>query len=511
MIMEDASTPILEFTEISKSFSGTQVLKDVSFELGRGETLGLVGENGAGKSTLMNILGGILPYEKGAMRLNGSAYEPQSPAEATESRVAFIHQELNLFNNLSIAENIHVSDFPCRRLLGIPYLHKGQINERAAQMLEAVELNMPPDTLVEQLSQGERQLVEIAKALSMEANIIIFDEPTSSLTSRETERLFGLIGRLREQGISIIYISHILDDVYQLCDRIVVLRDGEVAGSGAADTMGQSEAVKLMVGREIDQLYPERESHTTNEAILEVESLSQSGVVKDIDFSLHKGEILGIFGMMGSGRTELARILFGLDSFEQGKIIHMGERVVKPSPGDSIEKGIAFLTEDRRAEGLLMDKSIATNVSAAALPSLASTPARLVDFKSMRQKVHQIVQTLQIASSNPMEQPVQTLSGGNQQKVVFGKWLLKKPAVFIVDEPTRGIDVGAKYEAYKTINDLADNGTGILFISSELEELTALCDRILVMVYGEIRDVVDRGEFEQERILEAALGGIAKA
>ena len=506
MSVEDASTPILEFTEISKSFSGTRVLKDVSFELGRGETLGLVGENGAGKSTLMNVLGGVLPYEKGSMRLDGSAYAPQAPAEATENGVAFIHQELNLFSNLSIAENIHISDFPSRRLLGIPYLSKRQINEGTAQTLEAVELDMPPGTLVEQLSQGERQLVEIAKALSTDANIIIFDEPTSSLTRRETERLFGLIRRLREQGISIIYISHILEDVYQLCDRIVVLRDGEVAGSGAVDSMRQSETVKLMVGREIDQLYPERESHSTSEVMLEVESLSQSGIVRDINFSLHKGEILGIFGMMGSGRTELARILFGLDPFERGEITHMGEEIVTPSPADSIERGMAFLTEDRRAEGLLMDKSVATNISVVALPSLANTPARLVDTKSLRQEVNQVVQTLQIASSDPMEQPVQTLSGGNQQKVVFGKWLLKEPTVFIVDEPTRGIDVGAKYEAYKTINNLADNGTGILFISSELEELVALCDRILVMVYGEIRAIVDRSEFDQEKILEAALG-----
>jgi ribose transport system ATP-binding protein len=504
--MSEQTTNILEFVSVCKSFSGTRVLKDVSCSLRRGHVLGLLGENGAGKSTLMNILGGVLPHESGEMRLNGEVYKPESPRDASEKGIAFIHQELNLFVNLSISENLFITSFPGKRPLGVPTLDRRRMREQAAELLKAVGLDVSPDTPVELLPQGERQLVEIAKALSIDAKVIIFDEPTTSLTKRETERLFGLIERLREDGISMIYISHILEDVYRLCDDLVVLRDGAVVGSGTPETMEVRETICLMVGREIEQLYPERE-HRVGEEVLEVRSLSQRGVVHDINFSLHEGETVGVFGMMGSGRTELARILFGVDPFERGDIFYKGERVSHLSPSSSIRRGMAFLTEDRRDEGLLMDKSIATNASVVALPTFTSRLLHFVNAKAVREKVRRIVQTLHIASRDPMEQPVRTLSGGNQQKVVIGKWLMNEPKVFIADEPTRGIDVGAKYEVYKTINDLAEEGTAVLLISSELEELLGMCDRILVMRAGEILSVMERSAFDRERILESALAG----
>lgn len=504
--MSEQNAPVLEFVGIEKSYSGTQVLKGVSFELHVKKVLGLVGENGAGKSTLMNILGGVTSHDGGEIRLNGSAYAPQNPKDAEENGIAFIHQELNLFSNLTVAENMNISRLPTKRFAGLPYLDRRKASARATEGLNAVGLEVSPDTLVEQLSQGERQLVEIARALNADARIIIFDEPTTSLTRREIERLFEIIGRLRQRDISMIYISHVLEDVYGLCDEIVVLRDGEMVGSGLPSTLAESETIKLMTGRDFDKRYPDRE-HRLGEVVLEAKSLTQSGVMNDVSFRLHEGEVLGIFGMMGSGRTELARALFGVDPSEGGEILYRGERVTEASPTSSIARRMAFLTEDRHEEGLLLDKSIAENVSLAALPTFANGPARLLDKGGLRDRVGSITRALRVVSSDPMEQPARTLSGGNQQKVVFGKWLLTEPLVFIVDEPTRGIDVGAKYEVYKTISDLSENGAGILFISSELEELVALCDRIMVMVNGEVRSVLDRRDFDQERILEVALGG----
>jgi ribose transport system ATP-binding protein len=504
--MSEQNEPVLQFEDITKSYSGTQVLKGVSFDLHRGKVLGLVGENGAGKSTLMNILGGVTPHDGGQMRLNGEVYKPQSPKEAEENGIAFIHQELNLFTNLTVAENIYISKLPVRRFAGVPYLNRREMYAKTADRLRNVGLDVSPDTPVEQLPQGERQLVEIARALDADARIIIFDEPTTSLTKRETERLFDMIGQLRERDISMIYISHILEDVYRLCDEIVVLRDGEWVGSGLPDTLEESETIRLMIGRDFETLFPDRDFRV-GEPIFEARSLSVSGVIKDISFSLREGEILGVFGMMGSGRTELARVLFGVDPLEQGELVYKGQRVTDASPPESIDRRMAFLTEDRHEEGLLLDKSITENVALAALPTFTKTPARFLDRGDLRAGVRNVTQRLRVASSNPTEQAVQTLSGGNQQKVVFGKWLLTEPLILIVDEPTRGIDVGAKHEVYEILGELSESGAGILFISSELEELTALCDRILVMVNGEVRTVIAQNEFDHERILQVALGG----
>ncbi len=496
---------ILECGNIEKSFFGVPVLRDVNLVLKEGRILGLVGENGAGKSTLMNILGGVIPADSGAMTLAGNDYSPQNPAAAFRQGIAFIHQELNLFTNLSIAENLCIASFPKRRIAGVPLINRKTIRERAKALLKSVDLPVSPDTLIEDLSPGERQLVEIAKALGEDARIIIFDEPTTSLTARETERLFAIIQRLRSQGISMIYISHILGEVLRLCDDVMVLRDGAVVGAGARDQFTLERLIALMVGRNIDQLYPPRSAPPSTEAVFEVKGLSQPGIVRNISFVLHAGEILGISGLMGAGRTELVRILFGLDPFERGQILVRGVPLQSRSPRQSIRRGMAFLTEDRREEGLLMDATIADNIALVALPPFGSTPLRIVNESRRVQAVNQVAHLVRLQSGDIHRQLTKTLSGGNQQKVVLAKWLVDRPEVFILDEPTRGIDVGAKYEVYKIMDKLAAEGTAILFVSSEMEELIGMCDRILVMGNGEIQRCVARAEFDKEEILRAAL------
>jgi ribose transport system ATP-binding protein len=507
---------LLSLHGIEKSFFGVKVLKGVSFTVPAGGMVGLVGENGAGKSTLMNILGGNLQRDAGKMRFEGVEFKPANPQDAEQRGIAFIHQELNLFPNLTIAENLFLTRFP--RAGKTPFINRAAIHDRAARLLSEVGLEIPPDCLIEKLSAGERQLVEIAKALSIDARLIIFDEPTTSLSIRETERLFTLIDRLRTRGIAMIYISHTLEDVFRLCDDIIVLRDGEVVGSGAAQTFTTEKLVSLMVGRTINQLFPERRSPTrhdkgqrpvrseTGAPILEVRGVSEPGVVENISFTLHRGDVLGLAGLMGAGRSELARLLFGLDPRASGDVRLDGESLHRLAPRALSDRGLAFLTENRHSEGLCLDGAVADNLVLATLPRHARTPLRRLSFASLNAAVHSIRDVVRLDPKTRDEQSVCTLSGGNQQKVVLGKWLLHRPRVLMLDEPTRGIDVGTKFEIYQLIRDLADQGAGILIISSEMEELMGLCDRILVMRRGEIVDEIPRVEFDRERILRAALG-----
>ncbi|MFN0087358.1 MAG: sugar ABC transporter ATP-binding protein [Blastocatellia bacterium] len=498
--------PLLECSQIGKSYFGVPVLRGVDLSLAAGRVLGVVGENGAGKSTLMNILGGVTQPDAGVMRFDGAAYAPGTPAEATRRGVAFVHQELNLFTNLSIAENLFIPDFPKRKLL---LIDRKQMREKTAELLIAVSLDVSPDTLVESLSPGERQLVEIARALSQNARLIIFDEPTSSLTSRETDRLFSLIERLRARGIAMIYISHVLPDIFRLCDELIVLRDGEAAGRGRKEEFTTERLITLMVGRSLDQLYPSRATAPSGEAVLQAAHLSQPGVIEDINFSLRRGEVLGVAGLMGAGRTELARILFGLVSRARGSVTLNGEDVSAFSARERIGRGLAFLTENRREEGLLMEAAISDNIALAALPEFTSR--LLIEQPRLSEAVNRIGASVRIRGGGRQDQPVRTLSGGNQQKVVLAKWLLRRPAALILDEPTRGVDVGARAEIYRIINQLAAEGAGILLISSEIEELIGLCDRMLVMKGGAITACLDREEFSRERILGAALQSDGKS
>ncbi len=493
----------LEFSGLAKSFSGVRVLTEVSLTVPAGHTLGLVGENGAGKSTLMNLVAGNLRPDAGEMRLNGVPHAPASSAAAAHAGVAFIHQELNLFPNLSIAENIFLTAFP--RLGGTPVIDRSRVHARTAALLTEVGLALAPDTPVERLSTGQCQLVEIAKALSQDARLIILDEPTTSLGAHETATLFALMARLKERGIAMIYISHVLADVLRLCDDLVVLRDGAVVGQGSCNEFTHERLVSLMVGRSLTQFFPERKNRPAVEPVLEVCNLSEPNIVHDISFTLRRGEILGVAGLMGAGRSELARILFGLDPYAAGKIIMEGESLGRITPKQLIGRGLAFLTENRRAEGLCLEASIADNITLVALRDQTRTPFRLLDFNRWREAIATMRRAVRLTARADDAQPVRTLSGGNQQKVVLAKWLLAKPRVLILDEPTRGVDVGAKFELYQLIFELADRGAGILLISSEIEELLGLCDRILVMSRGELRADLPRAEFDREKILQAAL------
>ncbi len=495
----------LQLAGIHKAFFGVPVLKDVGFTLEAGHVLGLVGENGSGKSTTMNILGGVHRPEAGIMALNGEPYEPRSPRDAQARGVAFIHQELNLFPNLSIEENLFIRGFPLIAG-GLPFINRLKVRSRARDLLEAVDLKFPPGTPVGRLSQGERQLVEIAKALAVDARLIIFDEPTTSLTARETERLFDIIARLKSQGRSIIYISHILGDVMRLCDDVVVLRDGQVVGAAPKSEFTIERMITLMVGRSIDRLYPARDSAIRDGGpVLEVRGVSQPGTVHDISFEVRRGEILGVSGLMGSGRSELARIIFGLDPYATGSILIEGKPLIPADPRAAMEAGLAFLTEDRRAEGLLMQSSIKDNLALPSLAEDASPLLKLLRRTNLGQRAADIARAVQVNASDIDATLVRTLSGGNQQKVVIGKWLLRRPSLFILDEPTRGIDVGAKYEVYKIMNRLVAEGSSILCISSEIEELIGMCDRIMVMSQGEVKGFRERVEFDREELLRTAM------
>ena len=501
----------VRFDGIVKGFSGVPVLKGVSFGVAAGKVAGLVGENGAGKSTLMNLLGGNLRPDAGTIRLGSRSYTPRGPDDARAAGIAFVHQELNLFPNLSIAENLFLRDFP-RRPGRLPWIDRGALRAKSADLLLQVGLDRDPATPVERLPAGERQLVEIAKALGADARVILFDEPTTSLSSVERERLFALVAKLRDRGIAMVYISHALGDVLRLCDDVVVLRDGEVVGAGAATSFDHDRLVSLMVGRQLTQLYPERLPRTHDAVVtgpirgpvLEVDGVSRPGIVRDISFQLAEGEVLGISGLMGAGRSELARILFGLDPHSTGEIRLGGEPLEGP-PGERIRRGLAFLTEDRRGEGLCMEASITDNMALATLRSHARTPARWLDTRAVERVVGLMRDAVRLSAKAKGADAVRTLSGGNQQKVVLGKWLLAAPKVLMLDEPTRGIDIGAKSEIYQMVHRLADRGTGVLVISSELEELIGICDRVLVMRHGTITGEFRRGGFDREKMLAAAL------
>ncbi len=491
----------LEFFDISKSFFGVKVLKEISFSLPHGSILGLVGENGAGKSTLMNILGGNLQPDSGSMKLIGADYQPRNPQQARSLGVAFVHQELNLFSNLSVAENIYLTGFPTRGGL----IRQKQIHEDCCYLLERVGLNMSPKTKVESLSAGERQLVEIAKALSLKPKLLILDEPTTSLTEKEIEILFNLMSELKTEGVSIIYISHALKDVLKMCDHLVVLRDGKMVDQGECEQYTAERLISLMVGREMNQIFPERNHRPSEESVLEVCAVHAKGMVHEIDFSVARGEVLGIAGMMGSGRSELMRILAGLDPMDEGRILLDGHHLEHLSPRERVQQGLAFVTENRREEGLCMEASIQDNVSLVSAEKYTKNWTGWLDSEAMAERLQQIRTSVQLTESAKDDQKVKTLSGGNQQKIVLAKWVLNQPKVLLLDEPTRGIDVGAKYELYALINQLAEKGAGILIVSSEMEELIGICDRILVMNRGEIRDEIQCDAFNRERILKAAL------
>jgi len=480
-------TVVLDCRNLEKSFSRVQVLKGVSFQARSGEVLGLVGENGAGKSTLMNLIGGVHMPDRGGMLLAGGTYAPRNPGEAAAQGVSFVHQELNLFPNLPVLDNLFLTSFQRTRLGTID---RKAARERARKLLAAVELAADPETPVAELAQGERQLLEIARAMDANARVLMLDEPTTSLTRTEAERLFAMVERLRSRGMSVLYVSHALDDVLRICSRVVVLRDGAKVAEGPVDEFSHATLVSAMVGRAMDQMFPPRSERPEPRVALEARGLTEPGMLHDVSLILRAGEITGIGGLMGSGRSELARVLFGLERVSHGDIILNGKSILKLTPRERVRHGMAFVTESRREDGLFLDLPVE--------PNLQIVWPRSSDLGETAAK-------LRIRAANLDRQPVRQLSGGNQQKVALGKWLTRRPVVMIVDEPTRGIDVGAKFEIYCLLQELASQGVALLVISSEIEELVGLCDRVLVMRRGELRREFAGQTLDPESILKAAI------
>jgi ribose transport system ATP-binding protein len=493
------SVSLLEVRNVSKQFPGVKALQGVNLRIERGEALAVIGENGAGKSTLMKILAGVQSPDEGAVLLAGQSVTISSPRRATELGIALIHQELNLAGNLDIGANLYLGREP--RRFGL--IDFGRIYRDSRSVLQQVGLNLSPKTLVGTLPIGQQQLVEIAKALSADARILIMDEPTSSLSSGETARLFEVIHDLKSKGVSIVYISHRLGEVKEVCDRVAVLRDGKNAGELAREEIDHDRMVRLMVGRDLSQFYA-RKSHDPGPPMLEVRDLRVPGHEQHpLSFKVRAGEIVGMAGLVGAGRTELLRVLFGIDHAEGGEI-RIADKVVNlRSPRDAIQAGMALVPEDRKDQGLVLEMAVRHNISLASLRRDQTAGFR--SGRKERADAKHLINQLNIKTPN-QEQIVQFLSGGNQQKVVLGKWLNMRPRVLLLDEPTRGVDVGAKREIYMIMEQLAGEGVAILFVSSEMEEVLGMSDRALVMHEGRITGELARHELTEEAIMHLATG-----
>ena len=491
---------VLEMNKISKSFPGVQALDSVDFDLKPGEVHVLMGENGAGKSTLMKILGGLYQEDGGQILLSGEIVRFQSPSEALQNGISMIYQELNPIPYMTVAENIFLGREP--KLTKLGFLNHSKLNNDAKSILEELGIDINPKRLMHELSVAETQMVEIAKAISYHSRIIIMDEPTSAITDREIDILFDFIEKLKKQDIAIVYISHKLDEIFRIADRITVLRDGQLVGCYKADEINKEKLIALMVGREIQDVYPKRVSDI-GDVLFEVRNLSKSGLFHDISFSLKKGEVLGISGLMGAGRTEVVETIFGIRRADSGEVYINGESVRIKGPQDAISNGVSLISEDRKNSGLNLKGSVRENISILELKKLST-----LGFVNTRKEIAEVKKwsdALQIKTPS-YEQLTNYLSGGNQQKVVIAKWLTVAPNIIIMDEPTRGIDVGAKREIYDIISDLAQQGKGIIVISSELPEIMGMCDRVLIMHDGAITGELDKGDFDQEVIMRYATG-----
>lgn len=498
--MTDAgdSARLLRMSGIGKSFPGVRALCDVDLVLGSGEVLALVGENGAGKSTLMKILGGAHPCDQGEIRIDGRAVSFHTPQEARRAGVAVIHQEFNLIPGLSAVENIFLGQEVTRA----GFVARKQERRRAAELFRRLGVEIDLDLPCRRLTTAQQQLVEIAKALAFDARIIVMDEPSAALTSREVERLYDIIRDLQGRGIGIIYISHRLEEVFTIADRVMVLRDGRNVGESPVAAITRRELIEMMVGRELKDEFPARQARP-GPARLEVTGLRRGRAVKDVSLRVHGGEILALAGLVGAGRTETVRLIFGADPREAGEIRLDGRLLAIRSPRDAIKSGIGLLTEDRKLQGLVLAHSVRDNF---ALPNLDRLSRHgFVRFRGEREEFGHYVDLLRIRTPH-QEQRAGNLSGGNQQKVVLAKWLARNCDVLIFDEPTRGIDAGAKYEIYLLMNELAARGKAILMVSSELPEVLGMADRVLVMHEGRITgEITDAKRATQEQIMQFAV------
>ena len=500
--LDNSPAPLLlEVRGVSKSFPGVKALQNVSLHVGRGEVVAVIGENGAGKSTLMKILAGVQEPDTGDVLVDGQAVRIDSVQRAMDLGISLIHQELNLADNLSIGANIYLGREPLR--MG-GFIDRRKVDRDAVVHMRKVGLDLPPRMLVRDLSIGRQQMVEIAKALSTDARVLIMDEPTSSLTQHETEQLFKVVKDLRAKGISIVYISHRLGEVKELADRVVVLRDGRNAGEIAREEIEHERMVKMMVGRDIAKFY-DRTPHAPGAPALEVSGLRTPAHPRhELSFSIRAGEIVGMAGLVGAGRTEMLQTVFGVTPAVSGEIRVAGRPVVVRSPIDAIRAGIALVPEDRKQQGLVLEMAVRENGS---LPSLKrdATAGAFLNRRAERDIAADMIRRLNVKTPTD-RQVVQFLSGGNQQKVVIGKWLAMSPRVLLLDEPTRGVDVGAKQEIYRIMVQLAAEGVAILFVSSDMEEVLNMSDRTLVMHDGRITGELQRGELSEEAIMHHATG-----
>jgi len=491
---------ILKMDKISKRFPGVQALDDVDFYLKQGEVHALLGENGAGKSTLMNVLNGIHKRDTGTIKFQDQEVVFNNPSEAQKAGLAIIHQELELIPYLTVAENIFLGREPKKGV----FVDYKTLNQMAVDILDKLGVKINPKATLNTLNIGSQQMVEIAKAVSQNAEILVMDEPTSSLTQQEIDILFNLINRLKKQGISIIYISHRLEEVFEICDRVTVLRDGKNAGQSVVSQTKRSELIKMMVGREIGERFPTLDKNI-GEELLKVENLKVPGKIEKVNFTLHRGEVIGIAGLMGAGRTELAKSLFGVFKPTEGQITYKGEKLELTSPKEAIQKGIYYLSEDRKGEGLVTILSVQDNITLSILREILNLKI-FINSQTEKETALKYIKDLNIKTPSE-KQLVKNLSGGNQQKVVVSKVLSTNPEIIIMDDPTRGIDVGAKQEIYEIIKDLTKEKVGIILISSELPEVINMSHQIIVLHEKTMKGMINSAQATQQNIMELATGG----
>lgn len=494
------SETFLQMKHITKRFPGVLALNDVQFSLRRGEVHALLGENGAGKSTLMKILSGVYQPDEGEIIFEDKPVSFSDPLSAQNVGITIIHQEFNLFPELTVEENIFIGREFCKKNRW--RLDEKQQRQATIEILQKLNLAIKPDTLVADLTVAQQQMVEIAKAISVNARILIMDEPTAALTETEIESLFRVTRLLKEQGTGIVYISHRLEELALIADRATVMRDGQYISTVDYECVKISDLIAMMVGRDLGNIYPRREALQQRSPVLEVNGLTRKGVLNDINFTLYRGEILGFAGLMGAGRTELARAIFGADSIDSGTLKLNGKETVIKDISDAIQQGISYLTEDRKKEGLALNLSVERNIMLGNYPEYSDRFGN-VDSRRCQQTSEEQVKALRIKTPN-LEQAALNLSGGNQQKIIIARWVCKDTDILIFDEPTRGIDVGAKLEIYELMNRLVAKGKSIIMISSELPEVLGMCDRILVMRSGRITGELSAKEATQEKIMQYA-------
>lgn len=491
----------IRMENINKSFSGVQVLKDAALDLREGEVHALIGENGAGKSTLMKILTGVYTRDSGEVYVNDKPVNFSHPKVAEKAGIVFIYQENNAIKDLTVEANMFLGK-EIKKKFGV--VDKKEMQKRCRKVFERLGVKLDPRQVMSELSVGQQQMVEIAKALLVDAEVIIMDEPTAALSVSETEILFKVIKQLKSEGISIIYISHRLEEIFEICDRVTVLRDGEYIGTKDISETNMQELVRMMIGREIGEQYPERNAKI-GDVKFEVQHLTKDGLFKDVTFQVHSGEVLGVYGLMGAGRTEVMKTIFGNYKKDAGKILIDGKEVEITSPRIAKKHGIGYITEDRKSEGLFVADTIKSNISINNIPRIVKN--NFVIHKPAEEKLsNDSIKELNIRCNGKL-QPCFELSGGNQQKVVFAKWIANNPDILLLDEPTRGVDVGAKKEIYLIINELAERGAAIIFVSSDMPEVLGMSDRIMVLREGTVQGFLDRDEADQEKIMTLAAGG----